>query len=64
MSTLGSHPASNKDKNDYSKGDKVALGDPYVIPDSVSYGEGQDVLAGEDVDPALTAKMHIVNNVR
>jgi hypothetical protein len=27
-------------------------------------GSGEDILALQDVDPALNAKMHLVNNVR
>lgn len=29
-----------------------------------SLGEGEDILALQDLDPALNAKMHLVNNVR
>ena len=37
-----------------------------VLPEdvSVNYSESDDILAKQDVDPALNAKMHIVNNVR
>jgi hypothetical protein len=31
---------------------------------SLNSGEGDDILAQEDVDPVLNVKMHIVNNVR
>jgi hypothetical protein len=48
----------------YSKSDeKAPLGEPDVVLDRVSVGEGTDILALQDVDPALNAKMHIVNNV-
>jgi hypothetical protein len=30
---------------------------------SFNYGDGEDLLSLQDVDPALNAKMHIVNNV-
>jgi hypothetical protein len=30
---------------------------------SFDYGDGEDILSLQDVDPALNAKMHIVNNV-
>lgn len=56
---------SESPSNDYSKGEKkVALGEPYVVPDSASYGVAVDLLGSQGVDPALDAKMHIVNNVR
>ena len=32
--------------------------------DSPSLAEGEDVLGRQDLDPALNAKMHLVNNVR
>jgi len=50
--------------------DPTNLGKANVDVDIVSQdvllnsGEGNDILAQEDVDPALNAKMHIVNNVR
>jgi hypothetical protein len=48
-----------------SKGDeKAALGEPDVSYDHESVGSGEDILALQDVDPALNAKMHLVNNVR
>ncbi|KAL5318397.1 hypothetical protein ACEPPN_013457 [Leptodophora sp. 'Broadleaf-Isolate-01'] len=54
---------SESPSNDYSKGEKkVALGEPYVVPDSASYGVAVDLLGSQGVDPALDAKMHIVNN--
>src|SRR4051794_21147578 len=61
------HPASMSESptNDYSKGEKkVALGEPYAVPDAASYGTAEDLLGSQGVDPALDAKMHIVNNVR
>lgn len=33
-------------------------------PISLSLAEGEDVLGRQDLDPALNAKMHLVNNVR
>ncbi|KAG4435443.1 hypothetical protein IFR05_009085 [Cadophora sp. M221] len=53
---------SESPSNDYSKGEKVALGEPYAVPDSASYGAAEDLLGSQGVDPALDAKMHIVNN--
>jgi TATA-binding protein-associated factor Taf7 len=32
--------------------------------DQSSVGEGEDILAFQDLDPALNMKMHLVNNVR
>lgn len=43
--------------------EKVALGEPDIVLDGLSVGEGTDLLALQDVDPALNRKMHIVNNV-
>ncbi|XMA17060.1 hypothetical protein WAI453_009851 [Rhynchosporium graminicola] len=54
---------SESPKHDYSKGDeKVALDEQPVTPDTASYGSAQDILGSQGVDPALDAKMHIVNN--
>ena len=67
MSARSNSPplASSTEKADYPKGDeKVALGETDVSDEHVSMREGQDVLALQDVDPALNAKMHLVNNVR
>lgn len=53
------------EKNIYSKDDeKHALDEPHVVLDGVSLGSGQDLLGTQNVDSALDAKMHIVNNVR
>jgi hypothetical protein len=38
--------------------------DPEVRHNSIDYVKNEDILGKQDVDPALTAKMHIVNNVR
>ncbi|KAI9046792.1 hypothetical protein LZ554_009527 [Drepanopeziza brunnea f. sp. 'monogermtubi'] len=46
-------------KNEY--GEKFGFGGPDDVA-SVSYAEGLDLLAGQDVDPVLTAKMRIVND--
>lgn len=57
---------SESPKNDFSTtGDeKVVQGQPYVVPESASFGVAEDILGSQSVDPALDAKMHIVNNVR
>lgn len=36
---------------------------PEVVSDG-SFHNGEDLLALQDLDPALNAKMHLVNNVR
>lgn len=43
--------------------EKVALEEPDIVLDGLPVGEGTDLLALQDFDPALNAKMHIVNNV-
>ena len=57
---------SEPPKNDYPTAgeEKVAQGQPYVVPESASFGVAEDILGSQSVDPALDAKMHIVNNVR
>lgn len=42
--------------------EKVALEEPDIVLDGLPVGEGTDLLALQDFDPALNAKMHIVNN--
>jgi hypothetical protein len=44
--------------------DKIALGQQDVSFENQSIGSGQDLLGQQDIDPALNAKMHLVNNVR
>lgn len=44
--------------------EKAVSGEPDVVLDQYSVAEGSDILALQDVDPALNAKMHLVNNVR
>jgi hypothetical protein len=57
------NPVGEGSKEYYSKGDeKTQVGD--VPPEAVSIREGSDILSLQDIDPALNAKMHIVNNVR
>jgi hypothetical protein len=56
-------PASDDEMN-YPKNEKTAIGDPDPVLDGYSVGEGQDILALQDIDPALNAKMFLVNNVR
>jgi hypothetical protein len=50
---------------DYSKEEeRLPMKEKNVVHDVSSIGEGKDVLALQDTDAALNAKMHIVNNVR
>jgi len=59
------HIAPSDKEASFSKGDeKAVLGEPDVSYDHESVGSGEDILALQDVDPALNAKMHLVNNVR
>lgn len=54
-----------RENDDYSKKDeKNIIGDRDVSLDEPSVDQGVDILALQDTDPALNAKMHIVNNVR
>jgi hypothetical protein len=66
MSATSSPPlGAGNEKIDYSKDhEKVALGQQDVTYDTHSVDKGEDILSMQDVDPALNAKMHIVNNVR
>jgi hypothetical protein len=56
-------PASDDEMN-YPKNEKTAIGEPDPVQDGYSVGEGEDILALQDTDPALNAKMFLVNNVR
>ncbi len=65
MSTPSS-PEVNADngKHDYPKdSEKIALGEREESIHGPSIGEGIDILGQQSIDPALDAKMHIVNNV-
>ncbi|KAF4628149.1 hypothetical protein G7Y89_g10003 [Cudoniella acicularis] len=60
---LNSPLASSDEKPDYSKdGEKNALGERDVSIEQPSVDRGEDLLSLQDVDPALNAKMHLVNN--
>jgi hypothetical protein len=51
-------------KDDYPKDtEKIALGEREDSFHGPSIGEGVDILGQQSIDPALNAKMHIVNNV-
>jgi hypothetical protein len=56
-------PASDDEMN-YPKNEKIAGEEPEVVADGYSVREGEDILALQDIDPALNAKMHLVNNVK
>jgi len=66
MSTTSSPQfAPGNEKSSYPKDDeKLALGEQDVSYEASSIGKGEDLLSMQDVDPALNAKMHLVNNVR
>jgi hypothetical protein len=55
-------PAS--DEMNYPKNEKIAGEEPEVVADGYPVREGEDILALQDIDPALNAKMHLVNNVK
>jgi hypothetical protein len=68
MSAVLDPPFAEGDKEnqqeEYGKGDeKTEIGALDHPPEYISIKEGSDILAHQDTDPALTAKMHIVNNV-
>jgi hypothetical protein len=56
-------PASDDEMN-YPKNEKIAGEEQDVVADEYSVREGEDILALQDIDPALNAKMHLVNNVK
>lgn len=59
-------PPKYTSKDDGTLADKKHGMDPaneLGSPDHVSITSGQDVLAMQDIDPALNMKMHLVNNV-
>jgi hypothetical protein len=56
-------PASDDEMN-YPKNEKIAGEEPEVVADGYSVRDGEDILALQDIDPALNAKMHLVNNVK
>ena len=61
----GSPPLGTRDKeNDYAKDTEKYAADNELREASLDYGKGEDILGQQDIDPALNAKMHIVNNVR
>jgi len=66
MSTLSTPElTSGNEKDPYPKdSEKLAMGERDVSLDEPSIDKGIDILALQDIDPALDAKMHIVNNVR
>lgn len=56
--------ASSGDEGGYSKEpEKNAFG-PEPSIDGRTISKGEDLFASQDLDPALNAKMFIVNNVR
>jgi hypothetical protein len=65
MSAQSNPPLTpSKENNDYPNDSKNVATERDVSIDEPSIGKGVDLLALQDADPALSAKMHIVNNVR
>ncbi len=62
MSAAGSSPPLKA--QDLSKDPEKHAADPEIRHRSIDYGKNEDILGQQDVDAALNAKMHIVNNVR
>lgn len=56
-----SSPGDSKDP--LKEEEKIAPRGRDISPDEVSETEGIDILATQAIDPVLSAKMHIVNNV-
>lgn len=56
-------PASDDEMNS-PKNEKILKEESDAVIDGYSVGEGEDILALQDIDPAMNAKMHLVNNVR
>lgn len=42
----------------------IGMNEDVRTTQSSSVGDAEDILALQDLDPALNAKMHLVNNVR
>lgn len=62
MSTGSSSPPPMA--QDVSKDPEKDSANPKIRHRSIDYGKNEDILGQQDVDAALNAKMHIVNNVR
>lgn len=60
---MSAHHSPALESNE-KKNEKPITAEPDVLLDGYSVAEGSDILALQDVDPALNAKMHLVNNVR
>jgi len=66
MSTKSSPPLPTSSEKGpvLQDNEKGVLGEQDVAYEYVPINNGEDILALQDIDPALNAKMHIVNNVR
>jgi len=62
MSAASSSPPLGA--KELSKDPEKYSADPKIRHTSIDYGKNEDILGHQNVDPALNAKMHIVNNVR
>jgi hypothetical protein len=56
--------SASDDEMNHPKNEKIAGEEPEVVADGYSIKGGEDILALQDIDPALNAKMHLVNNVK
>ena len=60
-----SHALAYEEKDDAGRNEKKELADlPPVGVSGVSISAGSDILSLGEIDPALDAKLHLVNNVR
>jgi hypothetical protein len=64
MSTASGSPPLGAAHADFSKDPEKFGADTEIRDNSIEYGKAEDILGQQDIDPALNAKMHIVNNVR
>lgn len=66
MSAASSSPplGAFHQRSDLSKDPEKYAADAEIKDSSIDYGKSEDILGQQDIDPALNAKMHIVNNVR
>jgi hypothetical protein len=60
----GSRPLGTAQQKDLSKDPEKYAAEAETRDSSIDYGRSEDILGQQDTDPALNAKMHIVNNVR
>jgi hypothetical protein len=66
MSATSNSPplGASAKREEFPKDSEKHAGDTQLRDTSLDYGKGEDILGQQDIDPALNAKMHIVNNVK